>query len=71
MRAKIYSFTEFNDDGLVEVYVDKAMLKVIRDCIEEEITDMCEPETYDQMVQLISDYKSIADKMDEPMGETE
>ena len=71
MRAKIYSFTNFNDDGLIDVYVDKSMLKVICDCLEEEIANMCDPETYNQMIQLIRDYQTIAEKMDEPIGKTE
>ena len=71
MRAKIYSFTNFNDDGLIDVYVDKSMLKVICDCLEEEIANMCDPETYNQMIQLIRDYQTITEKMDEPIGKTE
>lgn len=63
MRAKIYNYVEFDKDGLIKVFVDRDMLKIIRNSLEQEIYDMCEPPTYDKMLQLIEDYKSVVEKI--------
>ena len=65
MNIKIYSWSKWDDDGLIEVKVSKEILKEFANKYEEKIDQAIRYKRYEEASKLISDRKALIEKIKE------
>ena len=65
MKAKVYSFSEWDKDGLIEVHIDQDLLAHIIDMYEADIQRTIKDQQYDLGLELIKERKELFEKLGE------
>jgi hypothetical protein len=65
MKAKVYSFSEWDKDGLIEVHIDQDLLANIIDMYEADIQRTIKDQQYDLGLELIKERKELFEKLGE------
>ena len=65
MKAKVYSFSEWDKDGLLEVHIDQDLLANIIDMYEADIQRTIKDQQYDLGLELIKERKELFEKLGE------
>ena len=65
MKAKVYSFSEWDKDGLIEVHIDQDLLANIIDMYEADIQRTIKDQKYDLGLELIKERKELFEKLGE------
>ena len=65
MKAKVYSFSEWDKDGLIEVHIDQDLMANIIDMYEADIQRTIKDQKYDLGLELIKERKELFEKLGE------
>lgn len=65
MKAKVYSYSDWDKDGLVEVHIDDVLLKMIINMYEEKIDVLISNNAYDSALEFLKERKGLAEKLEE------
>ena len=65
MRALIYDWKSFDEEGTIDVTCDIEMCMTILNLFESEIDSAVSEKDYDKAYQLIRDFRRLSEKIEE------